>query len=310
VDFTLSWLESPENLTTSVNTNDVTLVWEMPTDNALRASRTTTRKSQPAARNLQTQKENEQPQSDNTRSLTGFKVYRNNLVIEEITNSTTMTFVDEFLNAGNYSYFVTAVYDDVQESAPSNTEEVTVTLAAPSDLQAVVAAPDIDLSWTAPAGNRSLTGYTVYRNNQQIVQVTETTYTDEDLENGVYAYYVKALYGSYESEASNEVIIELTEANNIIIPENTALLGNYPNPFNPTTEISFALKDAKKVNLEIFNVRGQKVKTLVNKSMDAGLHQIVWEGLDDAGKQISSGIYFYKMQAGEYNATRKMIMMK
>ncbi|RLC50903.1 MAG: hypothetical protein DRI23_06130, partial [Candidatus Cloacimonadota bacterium] len=217
---------------------------------------------------------------------------------------------DEFLNAGNYSYFVTAVYDDVQESAPSNTEEVTVTLAAPSDLQAVVAAPDIDLSWTAPAGNRSLTGYTVYRNNQQIVQVTETTYTDEDLENGVYAYYVKALYGSYESEASNEVIIELTEANNIIIPENTALLGNYPNPFNPTTEISFALKDAEKVNLEIFNVRGQKVKTLVNKSMDAGLHQIVWEGLDDAGKQISSGIYFYKMQAGEYNATRKMIMMK
>ncbi len=87
-------------------------------------------------------------------------------------------------------------------------------------------------------------------------------------------------------------------------------MGNYPNPFNPTTEISFALKDAQKVNLEIFNVRGQKVKTLVNNSMDAGLHQIVWEGLDDAGKQISSGIYFYKMKAGEYTATRKMIMMK
>jgi Peptidase family C25/Propeptide_C25/FlgD Ig-like domain len=310
VDFTLSALEIPEFLVATVSTNDVTLAWEMPTDSVERASRSTTRKSLPAKRNLQTQKNIEEPQTDTTRSLTGFKVYRDNVVIEEITNTATMTYVDEFLNAGEYSYFVTAVYDDVQESAPSNTEEATVTLAAPSDLQAVVVTPNIELNWTAPTGTRSLTGYTVYRNNQQIIQVTETTYTDEDLENGVYAYYVKALYGSYESDASNEVIIELTDANNIIIPENTALLGNYPNPFNPTTEISFALKDAQKVNLEIFNVRGQKVITLVTNSMDAGLHQIVWEGLDDAGKQISSGIYFYKMKAGEYNATRKMIMMK
>jgi len=64
------------------------------------------------------------------------------------------------------------------------------------------------------------------------------------------------------------------------------------------------------VTLEIFNIRGQKVKTLVNTSMDAGLHQVVWQGLDDTGKQIASGIYFYKMRAGKYTHIRKMIMMK
>ena len=231
-------------------------------------------------------------------------------MIVEIDDPAIMEYADEFLAAGDYSYYVTAVYDEMQESAPSNTEEITIILAAPTDLEAVAAAPNIDLSWSAPTAGRSLTGYNVYRDNQQIAEVTETFYTDEGLENGTYSYFVKALYGAYESDASNEVIVELTEAANIIIPKSTALLGNYPNPFNPTTEISFALKDAQNVTLEIFNVRGQKVKTLINDNMDAGLHQVLWAGLDNDGKQISSGIYFYKMQAGKYISTRKMILMK
>jgi flagellar hook assembly protein FlgD len=95
-----------------------------------------------------------------------------------------------------------------------------------------------------------------------------------------------------------------------LIPKTTRLVGNYPNPFNPTTEISFALKKASDVVLEIYNLRGQKVKTLVNESLQEGYHKAIWNGKDNDGKPVSSGIYFYEMKAGNYVDSRKMILMK
>ena len=89
-------------------------------------------------------------------------------------------------------------------------------------------------------------------------------------------------------------------------------LRNFPNPFNPSTTISFSLtaKDAKNAKLEIYNLKGQKVKTLVNEELAAGKHSVVWNGTDDSDKSVSSGIYFYKMRAGSYTSTKKMILMK
>lgn len=90
----------------------------------------------------------------------------------------------------------------------------------------------------------------------------------------------------------------------------TTLKGNYPNPFNPETSISFELANAGKVNLDIYNVKGQKVKTLVNDVMEKGNHTINWNGTDDSGRKVGSGIYFYNMKSGKYSSTRKMILMK
>jgi len=90
----------------------------------------------------------------------------------------------------------------------------------------------------------------------------------------------------------------------------TALQANYPNPFNPTTTIRYSVKDDAPVAIEIYNLKGQKVKTLVSESKTAGEHTAVWNGTDDSGRQVSTGVYFYKMNAGKYSATRKMIMMK
>jgi hypothetical protein len=87
-------------------------------------------------------------------------------------------------------------------------------------------------------------------------------------------------------------------------------LQNYPNPFNPKTIISFSLAEAGNVSLEIYNVKGQKVKTLINKEFELGQHQISWEGTDDDGKLVSSGVYCYKMKSGNYTSTKKMILMK
>ncbi|MDY0151520.1 MAG: choice-of-anchor J domain-containing protein [Candidatus Cloacimonas sp.] len=90
----------------------------------------------------------------------------------------------------------------------------------------------------------------------------------------------------------------------------TELKGNYPNPFNPETTIRYSMKDNSPVNIEIYNLKGQKVKTLVNETKAAGDYSVVWKGLDDNNRAVSSGVYFFKMSAGKYSSTKKMIMMK
>lgn len=90
----------------------------------------------------------------------------------------------------------------------------------------------------------------------------------------------------------------------------TELKGNYPNPFNPETTIKYSVKENTPVTLEVYNVKGQKVKTLVSETKAAGDHSVVWKGLDDNNRAVSSGVYFFKMSAGKYSSTKKMIMMK
>jgi flagellar hook assembly protein FlgD len=100
------------------------------------------------------------------------------------------------------------------------------------------------------------------------------------------------------------------EEDGIDLPIEFALGQNYPNPFNPTTEIEFDLPVRSVVNLQIFNVLGQKVRTLVDSEMDAGYQSVMWDGSDDSGLEVSSGTYFYILNAGNKTFTRKMTMLK
>ncbi|MCF7813744.1 MAG: T9SS type A sorting domain-containing protein [Candidatus Cloacimonetes bacterium] len=97
---------------------------------------------------------------------------------------------------------------------------------------------------------------------------------------------------------------------NNIIPLVNSLGNNYPNPFNPTTTINFGLKEDCKVNITLYNIRGQKVKTLINDNMPAGQHQVIWNGKDDSGKTAASGVYFYKMQTDDFSKIRKAMLLK
>ncbi len=90
----------------------------------------------------------------------------------------------------------------------------------------------------------------------------------------------------------------------------TELLGNYPNPFNPETSISYNLRKAGQVTLDIFNLKGQKVRSLVNEHQEKGQHKVVWNGKDQNNSNVASGVYFYKMSSGSYSSTKKMILMK
>ena len=101
---------------------------------------------------------------------------------------------------------------------------------------------------------------------------------------------------------------------NVLIPVRTELTGNFPNPFNPTTTIKYALHEDSRINLEIFNIKGQKVKTLAEGNRSAGFHTIVWNGKDNNSRTSASGLYFYKMvsegNSGRYTSTKKMILLK
>ncbi len=90
--------------------------------------------------------------------------------------------------------------------------------------------------------------------------------------------------------------------------------GNYPNPFNPTTTFSYSLTGESKVVLTLFNIKGQKIKTLVSENQPAGIHQVIWDGTDNHGKKVSTGIYFshwdVKDDGGDYTSVKKIILLK
>ncbi|MCP3975607.1 MAG: T9SS type A sorting domain-containing protein, partial [bacterium] len=94
------------------------------------------------------------------------------------------------------------------------------------------------------------------------------------------------------------------------VPARTELSGNFPNPFNPKTTIKFALASEEHVHLSVYDLSGRVVKTLVNGSMLATDHEVVWDGKNENGDRIASGVYFYKLVAGDYTATEKMVMLK
>jgi len=100
---------------------------------------------------------------------------------------------------------------------------------------------------------------------------------------------------------------EELEENTPLIPQ---LYGNYPNPFNPNTTISFSLPEEQKMELSIYNIKGQKVKQLINGQFTAGQHSMVWDGKDTNGKSVSTGIYFYRLKAGNKELSRKMLLLK
>jgi len=105
--------------------------------------------------------------------------------------------------------------------------------------------------------------------------------------------------------------ISLSSRNpNAALPTDFALSQNVPNPFNPSTDISFALPKDSKVSLTIYNVLGQHVKTLVDDYMRAGNQTVSWDGTDGTGRTVASGVYFYKLNASDFSSTKKMMMLK
>jgi hypothetical protein len=95
-----------------------------------------------------------------------------------------------------------------------------------------------------------------------------------------------------------------------LIPEVFALHQNYPNPFNPVTTLRYDLPENGHVNITIYDMLGRQVKTLINQTQDAGFKSVLWNATNDFGKPVSAGVYLYKIQAGEFVQTKKMVLLK
>jgi hypothetical protein len=94
------------------------------------------------------------------------------------------------------------------------------------------------------------------------------------------------------------------------LPTTYTLSQNYPNPFNPSTSICFGLPEAAEVRLEVFNLLGQRVVTLLNQQMEAGNHTAEWDSQNELGQAVSSGVYFYRLETPRFTESKKMVLLK
>ncbi|NNG27821.1 MAG: T9SS type A sorting domain-containing protein, partial [Ignavibacteriaceae bacterium] len=135
--------------------------------------------------------------------------------------------------------------------------------------------------------------------NGTTTEINYYSYTDENLLAGSYVYRLKQvdLDGTYEYSKIISV--------DIITSIEFELSQNYPNPFNPSTSIKFSIPEGSQVSLRIYNSLGQEIKELVNRFMEAGIHTVNFNAVG-----LNSGMYFYKLNAGEFNQVRKMTLIK
>jgi hypothetical protein len=178
-------------------------------------------------------------------------------------------------------------------------EELEFTVVIDSIVTFSVEAEDID----------SELNYAWYVDEELQTEITDT-FEYQFIELG--EILIKSLISDeeYEIETIWTVTIESGVGVIEILPVVTRLYQNHPNPFNPTTTISFDLVNAGKVALNVYNIKGELVRTLASGNYPAGKHDVLWNGNDNSGKSISSGVYFYHLKTKEYSSFRKAIMLK
>jgi flagellar hook assembly protein FlgD len=126
--------------------------------------------------------------------------------------------------------------------------------------------------------------------------------------------YIRVSTGTMEEMQSFitalDEILNMVNVHDNTLPAVTSLNGNYPNPFNSRTKISYSVSTAGHVLIQIFNIRGQLVKTVVDEYKFPGKYAFDWNGKNQSGKPVASGSYFYRMTTRDYSNTRRMILVK
>jgi predicted CXXCH cytochrome family protein len=237
------------------------------------------------------------------------------------------TLKDSSLVSGqNLAIFVVAGYSSdysrVYMSAPDTGYSVdNLKPITPTGLIAMGTASGVMLKWNATP-DPDIDYYNVYRGLTSgfdpsaappIAKVHTTEFTDPNVSTGVHYYYVinaVDFSGNASGHSAEASILVTGVVERGGIPTEYALRQNYPNPFNPTTEISFAIPTQTHVTITVFTVAGELVQTLVNEEVGAGNYSVTWDGRNLSGNTVGTGIYLYRIQAGEFSAVKKMIMLK
>ena len=151
---------------------------------------------------------------------------------------------------------------------------------------------------------------TLVKNGTVHTTLTESPYIDNEVQIGqTYTYMIKTVKDGVEYLSEHVTVSFVNDTDDVVV-YNTELYRNYPNPFNPETTIQYSVKETDHISIEIYNIKGQKVKTLVNSVHEQGKYSLVWNGTDSHSKNSSSGIYFCVMKGNEYRSVRKMVLLK
>jgi len=218
--------------------------------------------------------------------------------------------------------------DDLEVVFPQN-EDQTLPLTL-SIFTAVVSAQNyVQLQWVTSTES-GVMGYYLHRGQTDVlseailispmIESTNTshghsyTYTDSEVSLGnTYYYWLQGVDYDGQSYYAGPIAVPIEGEEGDIgpqIPLLTQLLNAFPNPFNPSTAIRYTLKDAGNVRIEIFNLKGQKVREFERSHATAGLYSIAFDGKDHNGSSLASGVYYYKMSSTGFKATKKMLLMK
>jgi hypothetical protein len=193
-------------------------------------------------------------------------------------------------------------------------------ILAPTDLVLESSAlNEITLTWN----NHSTVadGYVIERKQSPQTSFTvldtlmgsRNEYVDKKVEQAqTYTYRTRAYKGDAESDYSNEASLNLTgiKKGEEGIPTEYSISQNYPNPFNPNTVINYALPKSSLVTIKIYNILGEEVKILLHGQLQAGYYTIQWNGDNNSGHSVASGMYIYRVDAGQYVKTMKMMFLK
>jgi hypothetical protein len=116
--------------------------------------------------------------------------------------------------------------------------------------------------------------------------------------------------GTYEGEKLADIITDVDDDQGSILPRDFQLGQNYPNPFNPSTTIDYNLPRQGHVTIEVFNTLGQRVQILVDGEQSAGSHSVIWNGANESGQAVATGVYFYRLKTDNRVKTRKMLLLR
>ena len=291
---------TPVEVQTEIVENNIVVTWEMGSDGRVTPPEWHSRNSF----------------SDFRRAFIHFELERNE---DFLAFTDELVFIDTNPEPDiNYIYRVRAVYDGGESNWAEAPPIFIPIFNPPLNLTATAEDRVVNLIWEIPSEQNfgTCVGYIVYRDNIEITEIIdELSYNDTDIQNEVvYTYYVTAIYTDPDGESapSNEEtatgIVSDNDENDL--PVVTALMGNYPNPFNPETVIRFSVAVESVVLIDIYNIRGQKVRTLLNDFVNRGEHSVVWNGRDDTGHAVGSGVYFYRMITKDDVFMRRMVLMK
>ena len=260
---------------------------------------------------------------DNSNNENGFIIEREIsvgeifIVMDSVAANVT-TYSDINVDTITYSYRVRA-YNEYTQSLYSNIAQVTVPVELTS-FTAIGQGNGVLLEWTT-ATETNNRGFELERRSdagwERILFIdgagtTTELKTYQYLDNnnlktfsGKLSYRLKQIdfNGTYTYSNEIEVDVDFT-------PKEFALNQNYPNPCNPSTVIEYALPKRRDVNLIIYNSLGEKVKTLTSGLQEAGYYTVGWEGVNDQGVKVSSGMYIYSIRAGDYYSAKKMLLIK